>query len=126
MSSTLSAARPLGLEEGEYIVHAEPASTIDVLPVHASATSTFSRMRKNALLPLLFGLASIGTPALPSVRRVFSSAANSRSAISASDWLLVIDAFQYTEEPADAAEVRALNALLYLPITSGLELGLPE
>jgi hypothetical protein len=126
MSDTLSGARPLGLEEGDFVVRAEPASTVDRLPDHASATSSLSRMTRNAMLPLLFGLASFAAPAAPGVRRVFSTSAISRSAVAGQHWYLALDAFQFTEEVADAAEVRALNALLMLPITSGLELDLLE
>lgn len=123
---TRSAARPLGLEEGEYVLRAESSSTVDVLPNHASSTYSFARITRNAMLPLLFGLASFGSPAAPGVRRIFSDAAISRSAVADYEWLLVADAFEYTEERANPDEVRALNALLYLPTTSGLELGLPD
>jgi hypothetical protein len=126
MSDTRSAVRPLGLEKGQYVVHAESSSTVDVLPEHASATQSFARMTRNAMLPLLFGLACFGGPAVPGVRRVFSDAATSRSAVADYAWLLVIDAFQFTEEVANPDEVRTLNTLLHLPATSGLELDLFE
>jgi hypothetical protein len=126
MSRTLSTARRLGLEEGDYIVRAEPTSTIDALPDHASATCSLSRRTKQAMLPLLFGLASFGSPAVPGVRRVFSTGAISRSAVADDNWLLAVDAFHFTEEHANAAEVQALNALLHLSTTSGLELDLSD
>jgi hypothetical protein len=125
MSDTLRAAGRLEWGQGDYVVRAEPASTIAVLPHHESATDSLYRMAKNAMLPLLC-LASFGTPAVPGVRRVFSDATISRSAIGGQRWLLVVDAFHFTEEPADADEVRALNALLQLPTATGLELNLPD
>jgi hypothetical protein len=123
---TRSGARSLGLAEGDYIVRADPTSTVDVLPDHASSTHSLARITKNAMMPLLFGLASFGSPAVPGVRRVFSDAAISRSAVADYAWLLVMDAFQFTEEAANPEEVRALNALLSLPVSSGLELDLFE
>jgi hypothetical protein len=126
MSSSLSAARPLGLEEGGYVVRTESSSSIDALPYHESSTRSLTRMTRSAMLPLLFGLASIGTPAVPGLRRVFSAAAISQSAFAGGQWLLGFDGLYFTDEPADVAEVRALNALLHLPTTSGLELDLPE
>lgn len=63
---------------------------------------------------------------MPNLRRTFSGAAISRSAVTNDDWRLVIDAFDYTEEAADIAEVVALNALLSMPVVSGFELEFPD
>ncbi len=128
MSDTVTSHRPLGLEGGAYVIRGESASTSAVLPHRDSSTDTLARMTRNMMLPLLFGVVSFGTPAMspPAVRQVFSGAAISRSAVVDNEWLLTADPFQFTEESADIAEVRALNALLHLPITGGLELDLPE
>ena len=126
-SDTLTRARPLGHDDGDYIVRTNASTTSsDSFPDSDTVTWSLARMTKNAMLPVLFGLASIGAPVVPGVRRVFSGAAISRSALVADEWLLDADAFYFTRETADPDEVRALNALLYLPATSGLELDLPE
>jgi hypothetical protein len=122
----MSSAQSIEWEKGDYVIRANPTSTVEVLPQRASATHSLSRTAKNAMLPLLAGFASFATPLVPGVRRVFSDAAISRSAISGYDWLLVVDAFQFTEETANADEVQALNALLLLPTATGLELDLPD
>ena len=133
MSGTLTIARPLGPEPGDYVVRsATTAATIDHLPYRDSATRSLSRMTRDVMLPLvsgvaLIGVGAIGAAAVPGLRRVFSAVAVSRSAFAQDTWLAEIDdAFYVTEESADAAEVRALNALLNLPTTSGFELDLPD
>ncbi len=126
MSGTLSETPRFEWEQGDYVVRAEPTATVDVLPYRDSATSSLSRATRNVMLPLLFGVASFGSPVVPAMRRVFSGASITRSAVAHSEWLLRTDLFYFTEERADPVEVRALNALLHLPIATGLELDLPE
>ena len=124
--TTLSASRPVGFEEGGYVVRADPSSSIATLPYPDSSTRSVYRLTGRFVLPMFASLAAMGSPVVPGVRRVFSSAAISRSALVGEHWLLDVDAFYFTEESAAAAEVRALNALLHLPTSTGLELDLPE
>jgi hypothetical protein len=119
MNGTLTTTPRVVWEEGEYVVFADRASTADVLPHRESATQSLARASKNVMLPLLFTIASFGSPAVP-LRRVFSGAAVSQSAVAYDDWLL--DRFDFTKEHADLNEVRALIALLELPVRTGFEL----
>jgi hypothetical protein len=116
---TLSKTSRLLWAESEYVVFTGPAATMDVLPHGASATHSLVRATKNVMLPFLFTVASFGSPAVP-LRRVFSGAAVSQSAVAYDEWLL--DRFEFTQEHADLDEVRALNALLELPVRTGFEL----
>jgi hypothetical protein len=126
MSHTITRVRSIRLDEGDYVVRSTSTSTsTDAFPDLDSATRSFSRMTRNLMLPVLFGMASFGAPVVP-VRRVFSGAAISRSAFAPEDWLVVADEWYLTQEAADPDEVRALNALLHLPVATGLELDLPE
>lgn len=112
--------------EDTFIVQeADPNAMSDRLPEHESTTSTLTRIARNKMMPLLFGFASFTAPA-PSVTRLFSTAPISRSAVAEGTWLLMLDGFHYTEEEADPQQVRALNALLYLPVATGFELDLPD
>jgi hypothetical protein len=106
-------------EENDYVVFTDAAATVNVLPYGASATQSLVRLTKNVMLPFLFTMASFGSPALP-LRRVLSGAAVSESAVAYDEWLL--DRFEFTQEYADLDEVRALNALLELPVSTGFEL----
>jgi hypothetical protein len=126
-ADSTSHARPIGVQEGEYVVRSGTiASSYDALPYHPSSTWKVTRLAKDAVLPILVGMASFGAPVTPGVRRVFSGAAISRSAVCGVEWLLDGDEFYFTEEAADIAEVRALNALLNLPLSTGLEIEFPE
>lgn len=126
MRTSMTDARSSALDDGGYIVESDRLSNTAYLPDQESGTRSLSRVTRKTMLPLLFSLASVGG-ALPGVRRQFSDATASRSAISSRDnWLLLTETFYFTEEPADEAEVRALNALLELPTISGFELDLPE
>lgn len=116
---SLSKTPRLVWEEGDYVVFSEPASTVDVLPHGGSATQSLARATRNVMLPFLFTVASFGSPAVP-LRRVFSGAAVSQSAVAYDEWLL--DRFEFTQEHADLDEVRALNALLEFPVGTGFEL----
>jgi hypothetical protein len=124
---TLTASHPFGLQDGGYLIRSGTiAASVDALPDHASSTRRLAEVTRGAMLPLLVGIASVGS-APTEVLRVFSDAAISQSgAMMGSPWLLDLDGFVVTRESADAAEVRALNALLSLPVTTGLELDLPE
>lgn len=125
-SDTLTRTRTLGVEHGDYIVRtASTAASSEAFPDRDTTTWSLSRMTRNAMMPLLFGLASLAAPVVP-VRRVFSGAAISRSAFASDLWLFEDEGWYLTEEYADAAEVRALNALLHLPAATGPELDLPE
>lgn len=122
---TLTPAHPIGVEDGGYVVRAGTiAASVDILPYHASSTR-LARMAKGVVLPLLVSVAWMGAP-VPAVRRVFADAAISRSALADLNWPVDLDEFFFTEETANAAEVRALNALLELPLMTGFELDLPE
>lgn len=116
---TLSKTPRLVWEESDYVVFTEPASTVDVLPRGGSATQSLARTTRNVMLPFLVTVASFSSPAVP-LRRVFSGAAVSQSAVAYDEWLL--DRFEFTQEHADLDEVRALNALLELPVRPGFEL----
>ncbi|MEJ7786974.1 MAG: hypothetical protein WKF96_19410 [Solirubrobacteraceae bacterium] len=124
--NTLTRTNRVSFGEDTFMVQeADPNATSDRLPEHESTTSTLTRIARNKMVPLLFGFASFAAPA-PSVKHVFSTAAISRSAVVEGSWLLTLDGFQYTEEEADPQQVRALNALLYLPVATGFELDLPD
>jgi hypothetical protein len=123
--TTMTTPWAFGVEDSGYIVRAgRESSSVDMLPEHESGTRGFARMTRSMMVPVLIGLASFGSPAPPAVRRIFSGAAISRSAVQDSNWWLNTNDWQYTEERADADEVMALNALLRLPSVSGLELDL--
>jgi hypothetical protein len=128
MSDTQTPARSVGLEGSSYIVRGGGTSSTGQLPYTASGTFSLSRMTRNAMMPFLFGLAAFTSPAapLPGIRRMFSDAAISRSAVSDQDWFLDLDPFVFTQEFADPEAVRELYALLELPLTTGFELELPD
>jgi hypothetical protein len=122
--ATFSSATPRSVDEGQFVVRSGRSASIEALPESGSTTAGLSRRASRIVMPLLIGFAAFGAPAAPGVRRVFSSAAISRSAIGPEEWLM--DAFWVTREAADLDEVRALNALLDLPAKTGFSLDLPE
>jgi hypothetical protein len=77
------------------------------------------------MVPLLFGLASFGA-ATPNFGRVLSSTPVSASVVSSAHWVVAGETFLYTEELTLPDDVRALNALLALPVTTGFELDLGD
>lgn len=124
MTETLTRQHAVWMDEDAYIVRSEAVASTSRLP-QQSGTQSFSRTR-GAMMPLLFGIAAFAGAGVPGVSRVFSGASGSRSVIRREDWSLWSEAFIYTEERAELSEVRALNALLNLPASTGLELDLPE
>ena len=128
IGGTLSARQPFGFQDGGLVIRSGTvAASVDVLPDHASSTQRLAQVTRGAMLPLLVGMMSFGGGATE-VLRIFSDAGISQSpAMVGSPWLLDFDGFVFTQESAGAAEVKALNALLEdLPVTTGLELDLPE
>jgi hypothetical protein len=114
-------------EPGEFLVRSTSRSGAADVENAASSTQSSGRLINrfsSYMLPLVVTAAAFGAPAPPAMRRIFSRAGVSRSEVGGIGWFL--DQFAYTEELATIEQVRALNALLALPVVEGFPVDLAE